>query len=74
MTAQTRTLEMMILQAHRAKGIRYPTASQKDSFKTWYSYALQNGGADKAKPQGLREHGKQLNGMRDLTPAGRTYL
>ncbi|KAF1980282.1 hypothetical protein BU23DRAFT_548449 [Bimuria novae-zelandiae CBS 107.79] len=74
MPAQTRSLEMMILQAHRAKGIRYPTSSQKQSFKTWYSYALRRNGAEKTNSQELLEHGKQLKRERDLTPAGRTYL
>ncbi|KAF2443100.1 hypothetical protein P171DRAFT_433439 [Karstenula rhodostoma CBS 690.94] len=71
MPAQTRTLETMILNAHRAKGIRYPTASQKQSFKTWYSYALRRGGAEKVEAKGLREYGRQA---RDLTPSGRTYM
>ncbi|KAF2120032.1 hypothetical protein BDV96DRAFT_485769 [Lophiotrema nucula] len=39
----TRSLEMMVLNAHRAKGVRFPTATQKDAFKTWYSYALKQG-------------------------------
>ncbi|ORY13813.1 major facilitator superfamily domain-containing protein [Clohesyomyces aquaticus] len=39
----TRSLEMLVLQAHRAKGIRYPASNQKDCFKTWYSYALRRG-------------------------------
>jgi hypothetical protein len=71
MPAQTRTLETMILQAHRAKGIRYPTSAQKQSFKTWYSYALRRGGAEKVSPQGLREYGREA---RDLTLSGRTYM
>ncbi|KAF9734643.1 hypothetical protein PMIN06_009989 [Paraphaeosphaeria minitans] len=71
MPATTRTLETMILQAHRAKGIRYSTSSQKQSFKTWYSYALRRGGAEKVEPKDLREYGRQA---RDLTPSGRTYM
>ncbi|KAK7183111.1 hypothetical protein DPSP01_014355 [Paraphaeosphaeria sporulosa] len=71
MPATTRTLETMILQAHRAKGIRYPTSSQKQSFKTWYSYALRRGGAGNVEAKGLREYGRQA---RDLTPSGRTYM
>ncbi|CBX99604.1 predicted protein [Plenodomus lingam JN3] len=52
MTIITRSLESMVLQAHRAKGVRYPTASQKDCFKTWYSYALRQGEVRKASPGG----------------------
>ncbi|RMZ68589.1 major facilitator superfamily domain-containing [Pyrenophora seminiperda CCB06] len=43
MPASTRSLETIVLQAHRAKGVRYPTATQKECFKTWYSYALRKG-------------------------------
>ncbi|EOA85189.1 uncharacterized protein SETTUDRAFT_90279 [Exserohilum turcica Et28A] len=43
MPAVTRSLENAVLQAHRAKGVRYPTANQKECFKTWYSYALRQG-------------------------------
>ncbi|KAH7401205.1 hypothetical protein BKA66DRAFT_377930, partial [Pyrenochaeta sp. MPI-SDFR-AT-0127] len=50
MPAATRSLESIVLQAHRAKGVRYPTAAQKDCFKTWYSYALRQGEAQKTTP------------------------
>ncbi|KAF2026748.1 hypothetical protein EK21DRAFT_73492 [Setomelanomma holmii] len=52
MPATTRSLESMVLQAHRAKGVRYPTAIQKDCFKTWYSYALRQGELREAAPGG----------------------
>lgn len=71
---QTRSLEMMVLQAHRAKGIRYPTTSQKDCFKTWYSYALRRGEAEKTTTKALVDHGKQLREVREAAPGGRTYL
>ncbi|KAH3991244.1 hypothetical protein HBH98_076140 [Parastagonospora nodorum] len=64
----------MMLQAHRAKGVRYPTANQKDCFKTWYSYALRQGEAQKTGPKVLQEHGKHLKEVRDAAPGGRTYL
>lgn len=74
MPPATRSLEAIVLQAHRAKGVRYPTSAQKDCFKTWYSYALRRGEADKATPTVLREHGRQLREIREASPGGRTYL
>ena len=74
MPAATRSLESMVLQAHRAKGVRYPTAAQKDCFKTWYSYALRQGEVDKAAPKVVQEHGRQLREVREAAPGGRTYL
>jgi hypothetical protein len=74
MSPTTRSLETMMLQAHRAKGVRYPTANQKDCFKTWYSYALRQGEAQKTQPKVLQEHGRHLKEVRDAAPGGRTYL
>ncbi|KAI8932785.1 hypothetical protein NX059_010275 [Plenodomus lindquistii] len=74
MTATARSLETMVLQAHRAKGVRYPTTSQKDCFKTWYSYALRKGEVRKASPAVLEEHGKHLREIKEASPGGRTYL
>lgn len=71
---QTRSLEMMVLNAHRAKGVRYPTMAQKDCFKTWYSYALRRGEVEKSSQKEIMDHGKQLKQYRDTTPSGRTYL
>ncbi|KAF2736316.1 hypothetical protein EJ04DRAFT_575455 [Polyplosphaeria fusca] len=70
----TRSLEMMVLNAHRAKGVRYPTASQKDCFKTWYSYALKRGEVVKTPSKTIQEHGKHLQEVREAGPGGRTYL
>ncbi|KAF2642098.1 hypothetical protein P280DRAFT_541662 [Massarina eburnea CBS 473.64] len=60
-----RSLELMILQAHRAKGIRYLTSSRKDCFKTWYSYALRRGGVERmdVKNKNVPEYGRVLEGM-----------
>jgi hypothetical protein len=74
MPAATRSLESVVVQAHRAKGVRYPTATQKDCFKTWYSYALRQGGAEKAVPKVMQEHGKHLQEVKEAAPGGRTYL
>ncbi|KAF1844256.1 uncharacterized protein K460DRAFT_388120 [Cucurbitaria berberidis CBS 394.84] len=74
MPAATRSLESMVLQAHRAKGVHYPTAAQKDCFKTWYSYALRQGEAQKTSPKIIQEHGKYLRELREAAPGGRTYL
>lgn len=72
---QTRSLELMVLQAHRAKGVRYPTATQKDCFKTWYSYALKKGEAgSKTTPTIIQEHARELKEVREAAPGGRTYL
>lgn len=71
---QTRSLEMLVLQAHRAKGVRYPTSTQKDCFKTWYSYALRRGGPEKSDPKIVQEHGRHLKEIREQAPGGRTYL
>ena len=71
---QTRTLELMVLQAHRAKGVHYPTSSQKDCFKTWYSYALKQGEGGKVEPKVIQEHGRHLKETREQAPGGRTYL
>ncbi|KAF1952220.1 hypothetical protein CC80DRAFT_495557 [Byssothecium circinans] len=70
----TRSLELMVLQAHRAKGVRYPTSIQKDCFKTWYSYALRQGGAERTNAKKVPEHGKYLKEIREQAPGGRTYL
>ncbi|KAF1835870.1 hypothetical protein BDW02DRAFT_267340 [Decorospora gaudefroyi] len=74
MTSATRALETMVLQAHRAKGVRYPTAAQKDCLKTWYSYALRQGDAQKTNPKVIQEHRKHLREVREAAPGGRTYL
>ncbi|KAF2715587.1 hypothetical protein K504DRAFT_29528, partial [Pleomassaria siparia CBS 279.74] len=70
----TRSLEMLVLQAHRAKGVRYPIKTQKDCFKTWYSYALRQGEVFKTTPKMMQEHGKHLRETREPVPGGRTYL
>jgi hypothetical protein len=74
MPAATRSLESVVFQAHRAKGIRYSTAAQKDCFKTWYSYALRQGGLEKASPKVYEEHGKYLQEVKEAAPGGRTYM
>lgn len=74
MSAATRSLETMVLQAHRAKGVRYPTATQKEYFKTWYSYALRQGEVRKTSPKAIEEHGRYLKEVREAAPGGRTYL
>ncbi|KAL6707491.1 hypothetical protein ACN47E_004061 [Coniothyrium glycines] len=74
MPAVSRSLESMVLQAHRAKGVRYPTAKQKECFKTWYSYALRQGEIQKTSSAALQEHGRHLQQMREAAPGGRTYL
>lgn len=74
MTATTRSLESMVLQAHRAKGVRYPTTAQKDCFKTWYSYTLRKGEVRKPTPAIMQEHGKHLCDSMETSPGGRTYL
>jgi hypothetical protein len=67
---------MLVLQAHRAKGVRYPTSAQKDCFKTWYSYALRRGEVEKTATTAkeIQEHGRQLKQIREIGPGGRTYL
>ncbi|KAF2123500.1 hypothetical protein P153DRAFT_257447, partial [Dothidotthia symphoricarpi CBS 119687] len=50
MPAAIRSLETMVLQAHRAKGMRYPTHGQKEYLKTWYSYTLRRGEVEKTSP------------------------
>ncbi|KAF2827818.1 hypothetical protein CC86DRAFT_465657 [Ophiobolus disseminans] len=74
MPAAIRSLESIVLQAHRAKGVRYPTAAQKDCFKTWYSYALRQGEVERTKPKVIQEHRKHLREIREAAPGGRTYL
>lgn len=74
MPAATRSLESMVLQAHRAKGVRYPTSTQKDCFKTWYSYALRKGEVEKTSAKVIQEHGRHLRAIREAAPGGRTYL
>jgi len=74
MLVTSRSLETLVLQAHRAKGVLYPAASQKDCFKTWYSYVLRQGGSEKTKPSGIQQHGKYLREVRQAAPGGRTYL
>jgi hypothetical protein len=74
MPATARTLETMVLQAHRAKGVRYPTAAQKDCFKTWYSYALRQGEVQATRPAVLQEHAKHLKEIKEAAPGGRTYM
>jgi hypothetical protein len=74
MPATTRSLETMVLQAHRAKGVRYPTLAQKDCFKTWYAYALRQGEVQKTKPKVMQEYGKYLREVGQAAPGGRTYL
>ncbi|OWY42445.1 major facilitator superfamily like protein [Alternaria alternata] len=58
----------MVLQAHRAKGVRYPTASQKECFKTWYSYALRQGEVTKTSPKVIEEHAKHLKEIKEAAP------
>ncbi|KAL5118015.1 hypothetical protein ACEQ8H_004161, partial [Pleosporales sp. CAS-2024a] len=60
MAATTRSLQSMVLQAHRAKGVRYPTAAQRDCFKTWYTYALRQGEVLKMQLKPIQEFGKNL--------------
>lgn len=74
MPAATRTLENAVIQAHRAKGVRYPTAQQKECFKTWYSYALRQGEVKKTSREAIQEHGRHLKEIREQAPGGRTYL
>ncbi|CAN9472565.1 unnamed protein product [Alternaria alternata] len=74
MPTATRSLETMVLQAHRAKGVRYPTASQKECFKTWYSYALRQGEVTKTSPKVIEEHAKHLKDIKEAAPGGRTYI
>ncbi|KAF2657684.1 hypothetical protein K491DRAFT_690931 [Lophiostoma macrostomum CBS 122681] len=73
---QTRSLELLVLQAHRAKGVRYPTSAQKDCFKTWYSYALRRGEVEKTSTTAkeIKDHARQLRQIRETAPDGRTYL
>jgi hypothetical protein len=71
---RTKPLDLLVLQAHRAKGVRFPVATQKDCFKTWYSYALRRGEVEKTTPKEMKEHGKYLKGVRESVPGGRTYL
>ncbi|KAF1994564.1 hypothetical protein P154DRAFT_526998 [Amniculicola lignicola CBS 123094] len=72
--ASTRSLETMVLQAHRAKGIRYPASAQKECFKTWYSYALRKGEVHKTTSKEMRDHGRHLKEIKEAAPGGRTYL
>jgi hypothetical protein len=74
MPAATRTLEHAVIQAHRAKGVRYPTTQQKDCFRTWYSYALRQGEAHKTSRKAIQEHGIHLKEIKEQAPGGRTYL
>jgi hypothetical protein len=69
-----RSLELLVLQAHRAKGVRYPTSIKKDCFKTWYSYALRRGGVENTNAKNLQEHGRYIREVRVHAPGGRTYL
>ncbi|KAF2271868.1 uncharacterized protein EI97DRAFT_241700 [Westerdykella ornata] len=72
--SQARSLELLVLQAHRAKGVRYPTAAaaEKEYFKTWYSYALRRGGLPtRTPPEDAIHDGKQL---KESCPKGRIYL
>ncbi|KAF1914531.1 hypothetical protein BDU57DRAFT_454119 [Ampelomyces quisqualis] len=74
MPPATRSLEAVVLQAHRAKGVRYPTATQKDCFKTWYSFALHQGEVEMTTPKVIQDHRKYLREVREAVPDGRTYL
>ncbi|KAF2874072.1 hypothetical protein BDV95DRAFT_539280 [Massariosphaeria phaeospora] len=72
--ATTHTLEKMVLQAHRAKGIRYPAASNQDCHKTWYSYALRRKEAEKTTLNVKEERPKTVGEIKEIAPGGRTYL
>ncbi|CAN9118186.1 unnamed protein product [Alternaria sp. RS040] len=61
MPTATRSLETMVLQAHRAKG-------------TWYSYALRQGEVTKTSPKVIEEHAKHLKEIKEAAPGGRTYI
>jgi hypothetical protein len=65
-----RSLDLIILNAHRAKGIRYPTAARKESFKTWYSYALRRGEAEKTSQRQLLDYGRSLRHAKMAAPEG----
>jgi hypothetical protein len=65
---------MMVVQALRAKGVRYPATAQKNAFKTWYSYALKQGEIKKTTPKEIKDHGRYLSEMKEAGPGGRTYL
>jgi hypothetical protein len=72
-----RSLELLVLQALRAKGVRYPNtiSAQKECFKTWYSYALRRGEVTKATTvKEIQDHGSYLNDVRDRPVGGRTYM
>lgn len=74
---QTRSLEMLVLQAHRAKGVRYPATAgaQKECFKTWYSYALRRGEVTSTTtPKEIMDHGREQQEVRDAPPGSRTYM
>ena len=71
MAAQTHSLQMLVLQAHRAKGVRYPTYAQKERFQKWASYALRRNEAEEPNARALEEHGKKLMQEKDQTPSGR---
>ncbi|KAH7109828.1 hypothetical protein B0J11DRAFT_448618 [Dendryphion nanum] len=69
----SRPLQNLLVSAHRAKGIRYPTpSSQKDCFKTWYSYAIRRGETE-GKPMPMPKERKDRAG-RERDMGGRTYL
>ena len=72
--AQTRSLELMVLQAHRAKGVRYPLSAQKECFRTWYSYALRKGEVTTATAEEIRSLGRTVAEDKEAGPGGRTYL
>ena len=74
MPATARSLESLVLKAHRAKGVRYPASAQKECFKTWYSYALRQGEVQKPSPLVMQEHGSHLREVRQAAPGGRTYV
>lgn len=74
--SHTRSLDLLVKQAHRAKGIRYPTgaASQNEYFKTWYSYALRQGEASKITLKEVQVTGKASKDAAEVPLGGRTYL
>ncbi|KAF2743988.1 hypothetical protein M011DRAFT_409512 [Sporormia fimetaria CBS 119925] len=70
-----RSLHLYILQAHRAKGHRYPTtsAARKECFKTWYSYALRRGEVAKDTSKDTHTISTERRGT-DVPTSTRTYL
>lgn len=72
----TRSIELLVQQAHRAKGIRYPAAAaaQKEYSKTWYSYALRQRESSKSTSKEVEIESKEFKGAAEVPLGGRTYL